>query len=1470
VCLVALLVVATIGAPTAGAQVLGGASEYRGDNVWYRGVSTAERADVSPPLRDIPAKTEGKGKAERDDPDSELMTACGPLEKFDPVAQTWKGEVPNAMPPTDASFNAFANLCGGCSPPDPNAAVGPTQVVVMANVSLAVYDKTGAVLLTPRDINTIWTGFGGNCETENAGDPVVLYDRSADRWLISQFTAAGPTYYNCVALSTTGDATGSWQRYAFSNGTSFPDYPKYGIWRDAYYFTTRNTSGTTGQGAYALNRSEMLAGSLTPQVVSFLLAPGSTAYYGGDGLLPADIDGATLPPVGAPELFIGSMDNGGPYSAPQDALYIYQFHVDWVTPANSTFTRLATVPVAAFDSTFTPCAGGRTCIPQPDTTNKLDILSYRQRLLHRAAYRNFGDHESIVANQSVAGTATIAGVRWYEIRDPNGTPTIYQQGTYVPGATDSVHRWMGSIAMDRIGNMALGFSASAATGTYPSIWYTGRYASDPLGTMPLGEGSVVNGAGSQTSSNRWGDYTSMSVDPADDCTFWYANQYFTASSASTWQVRVGSFHYPSCLCAVTPAAPDGISAMASAPNVITLSWNDAAAASITRYFVYRSLGPTGPFSKVATVADTSPGLGGGAPYSWDDATVSGGSVYHYYVRADDGATCTSPSSAEASAVATGVCLLAPTFAGVASVASPGASTCTIGLSWSAASSNCSGGSVTYSVYRSTASGFTPGPANVIASGLAGTTFSDLDNLVFGTRYYYVVRATDSVSGSSDSNTTEKSALAVGPSSPGTWTNGAESGDPAMTAGTPWATSTTYKRSGANSWFSGYTTSTCAPLTTPSLVLGTGSVLSWYGLWSMESGWDGARVEISSDSGSTWTALTPTPAYPSTITNSGNACTFATTTPVYNGNSTGYPTTWQAAQVNLFPTYNGKTVLVRWRFSTDGSGSGSLSNPGWYVDDIQVTDTLVPGSCATGSACPNNPTVVDVTPNGPLTICAGTSQTLSAGLSGGGGPFTYQWFRDGVEVSGANDPTFSPNETGSHTYNCKVSGNACATGLSDAASVQIAWQGAPSFAGLSSVTNSALATCQLVLAWTAGSTPCSGPVAYNVYRSTTTPVNPIPANRVAFGLSGTSWSDTGGLASGTTYYYLVRAFDASSGQEETNVVERSGIPTGPGSFTTLTDTFEGSLSGGGFDLAGWTHLPVAGSVDFVWSTAQSQSATHSWFSASQGSISDRVLVSPSFLVNGGGTPTTLSFYHTYKFEGTSTCFDGGTLEISTDGGSTWAVVPDAAFTAGLFTGTVSTSYSNPIGGKRAWCFGTVGAMTQVQVNLSSYAGLTAKIRWHEGDDSSSVGTGWYVDQVVIANTGSSTACTTASSAPKPAPDGKWIAGTPLKGAPNASAFDNVDVTWGVGTGCTSDDYNVYWGSMSSFSAFSGGSCDVGNSGVKTNLVIPDDSWWVVAGTDGNDVSLFRRDSTGAEPTLTGWGAGGVCPTQTTKNTGGSCP
>lgn len=512
----------------------------------YNGVHPVARFDVSPPLKDIPplrvpSSGKNKGGLIIDPAGTTGEPVYGPQEK-DTVVQGSKGPV--VIPSAFVSFNGPPNL-SGVSPPDPVGDIGPDHYVVMSNMFFEVYDRSGVSLFGPAANNTLWSGFGGPCEQQNAGDPIVLYDQLADRWLLTQFTSSGAELFNCVALSTTPDPTGSYYRWAISNGPNLPDYPKFGIGEEAYFISTRDFLSLifVGVGVYALDRAEMLAGNPNPTVISFFV-DNSIPYHVGDGILPMDIEGLTLPPPGSPHYFMGSMDNGGPYGAPQDALTLWKFVVDFDTPENSSFTLTNTIPMAPMDSIF-PCVGIRSCIAQPSTANKIDHQGYRQRPLHRLVYRNFGTHESLVTNQSVEAVAGISGIRWWEVRSPNSTPAIFQEGTYAPGVEDGIHRWMGSAAMDSAGNIGLGYSASSST-THPSVWYTGRLVTDPPGTMPQGEGTIIDGTGSLLSSQRWGDYSSMSVDPTDDCSFWYVNEYVPVSSPFGWQLRIGAFRFEEC------------------------------------------------------------------------------------------------------------------------------------------------------------------------------------------------------------------------------------------------------------------------------------------------------------------------------------------------------------------------------------------------------------------------------------------------------------------------------------------------------------------------------------------------------------------------------------------------------------------------------------------------------------------------------------------------------------------------------------------------------------------------------------------------------------------------------------------------------------------------------------------------------------------------------------------------------------
>jgi len=485
--------------------------------------------DTSPPLREMepqPVKPKPEHEANenpripshhRDAPDEAVQSLHAPSLN---------------MPATTLNFDGipFPGVACNCAPPDTNGDVGLTQYVQIVNEGYEVFDKsTGASVLGPVGISTIWSGFGGVCQTAGDGDPVVIYDQLANRWVVSQFAGSPVPTDECVAVSTTSDATGSYNRYAFHLGSNFFDYPKLAVWPDGYYMSMNvfNSSGTAflGPQPFAFNRAAMLAGN----PASFV----STGITGGsseDPYLPSDVDGSTLPPAGAPNSFV-EWPGTGVYK-------VYHFHADFAVPANTTFTLFASPSAAAFTQL---CPTTRACVPQVGSSSNLDAIG--DRFMHRLAYRNFGDHEAVVTNYTVS-SGGVAGVRWIELRNVTSGPvTVFQQSTYQP---DTTWRWMGSAAMDRQGNLAVGFSASSSA-ISPQVRYAGRLAGDPLNMLSQGEAHLFDGTGSQTgTSNRWGDYSAMSVDPVDDCTFWYTQEYYATTSSFNWRTRVGNFKFPGC------------------------------------------------------------------------------------------------------------------------------------------------------------------------------------------------------------------------------------------------------------------------------------------------------------------------------------------------------------------------------------------------------------------------------------------------------------------------------------------------------------------------------------------------------------------------------------------------------------------------------------------------------------------------------------------------------------------------------------------------------------------------------------------------------------------------------------------------------------------------------------------------------------------------------------------------------------
>ncbi|MBK7555934.1 MAG: T9SS type A sorting domain-containing protein [Flavobacteriales bacterium] len=480
-------------------------------------VAKATRFMKTPPMTEWPVVRED-GAEDRERHEADKQRAL-------PVVTDarWENEPDGALQLRSATKSAKApavnvnGQSGSGIPPDPTGAAGPDHYVQAVNSSYRVYTKTGPGLGPQHSLSSLWADAG------NDGDPIVMYDRHADRWFISQFDEvfSGPPYQLVIAVSATSDPAGAYYAYEF-NINQFPDYPKYSIWWDGYYCTT-NSSRT----AIVFERTKMLAGD--PDARMIALSASGVIDSGFTSVLPSDADG-DLPPAGTPCYFFNLEDNS--WGAPSDRIKIYAMTTDWVTTANTNVAQHQTIDTAPFD----PWIGtGWDNIAQPGTAQKLDgglgIFNFR------AQHIRWTNYNTLMLCHGVDVGSNQCGIRWYELRDANdGNWAIHQQGTYSPDGAD---RFYGSIAMDMQGNIGLGYScADGPNGIYAGLRYTGRMANDPLGQMTFIEQEVVAGLGSQQSLNRFGDYAHCSLDP-DGHTFWFTGEYLGTNGAT--RTRIFSF-----------------------------------------------------------------------------------------------------------------------------------------------------------------------------------------------------------------------------------------------------------------------------------------------------------------------------------------------------------------------------------------------------------------------------------------------------------------------------------------------------------------------------------------------------------------------------------------------------------------------------------------------------------------------------------------------------------------------------------------------------------------------------------------------------------------------------------------------------------------------------------------------------------------------------------------------------------------
>ena len=546
--------------------------------------------DTSPPLTELVQMTTPPSQWE----DGIVPLMINPRQyndeyEYDPALQNFNGTNGGGI----IAQNWQGISAAGFAPPDPTGAVGPNHYMEMVNVRFQIWNKTGTSLLGPANLGTIWAGFPGPWSSSlNDGDPIVLYDEAADRWFASEFSLPnfpnGP-FYMLIAVSQTGDPTGSWHRYGFTF-TNMPDYEKYGIWPDGYYMSANSFSSGSlnfiGAAAVAFERSEMLNGNAAQMV--FFQNSSATTW----SLLPSDNDGAT-PPAGAPNYFT--------QLRPPNGLDVFEFDVDWVTPGNSTFTGPTIIATSPYS--------GVNNIPQSGTGTLLDAQD--GKVMNRLNYRNFGSHQSMVVCHTIDAGGSRAGMRWYELRNTGSGWTMFQQGTYAPA--DGLERWMGSIAINSNGDICLGYSVSSSS-IFPEIRFTGRLSGDPAGVMTITEETIFAGSGSQTGLSRWGDYTQMSVDPAEPEIFWYVNQYQPFTGSFNWRTRVASIDF-----ALVPVELTSFVAVIADDNV-QLNWTTATEINNQGFEIQRRTGNE-EFEKIGFV----PGYGTTTEiqaYSYVDSKVA--------------------------------------------------------------------------------------------------------------------------------------------------------------------------------------------------------------------------------------------------------------------------------------------------------------------------------------------------------------------------------------------------------------------------------------------------------------------------------------------------------------------------------------------------------------------------------------------------------------------------------------------------------------------------------------------------------------------------------------------------------------------------------------------------------------------------------------------------------------------------------
>lgn len=953
-----------------------------------------------------------------------------PNEGQDPLAlmqqQYQAGRAPQAFGAIVANLNGLSAT--GFSPGDPVIDIGTTHAIQAINgtggTTYAIYDKTGLLVAGPLTLDGLGTG---NC-ANGLGDPIVFFDELARRWLLTEFTDGSNDL--CIYVSQYEDPTlpQTWARYSFVP-PNFPDYPKYGAWNDAYYLGTNESPG--GLALYALNRKAMLEGrTMTTQRFTATKLSG----FGFQVAQPVDIDGQFPPDAGSPGIFLRHNDaeSHGRGSVAPDWVELFSLSIDWTTPANSVLSGPLQIPVTEFSSNLNGLSAF-SAFPQPNGT-KLDPL--REQVMYRAAYRRFPTHEAIVGNfvTDVDGADT-GGVRWFELRRNGGAWTLYQEGTVALG--DFIDRWMGASAMDEGGNIALAYSVTRDNDhpapnnaeVFAGMRYLGRLASDPLSVMTTGEQVLVDGAGSQSGSTRWGDYHAMGVDPADGCTFWVTGQHMPNSN---WATRVGAFRHTECtnfgrfgveLKSSTPGQPLSLDVCAGGPSTTAVvdvtafgGFNGSVDLSVSGL-------PAGVTSGLSATPVSAPAQ------STLTLTASGGATVGKTLFNIDAANGGSTRRIQ------GVLNVSAAIAGSPSLTAP-ADAATVALrpalSWSALA-----GAASYQVEIATDSGFT----NIVYSRVVPSNSHTVDtNLQGATQHYWRVAASSPCGAGTISTTrsfttsADLSQCPIGTTATIVFNDTIEPAQagwgaaelPAAGA-VGWSVTTTRPASPTRAWEGDdAANSTEQRLDTPSIVIPVGAtsvIASFSHAYDLEERgttecWDGAALDLSTNNGSSYAAVAD-----ASIVVGGYTRTIRAGT---TGNALAGRRAWCATSlthsqvVANLGAIGGTTAKLRFRLASDNS----LAVDGWYVDDVVVKACMPP---------PPPTTTTLVSSNDPGVYGEGTTLTATVS-SGSGTPAGNVEFRDGAAVlgtvalsSGVASLSTSSLTVDTHNLSAVYAGNASHSG-----------------------------------------------------------------------------------------------------------------------------------------------------------------------------------------------------------------------------------------------------------------------------------------------------------------------------------------------------------------------------------------------------------------------------------------------------------